>query len=86
LTGAGLSPQLASAAASSLAAFIVGSVQFNLGVDACDPGERRDRRLLYRSRDPAVTPLLVRHADALAETTPFDACLRRELGEQRWTW
>ncbi len=64
--GAGLSPALASAAASSLATFIVGSVQFNLGLDAADPGERRDRRLLYRSRDPAATPLLVRHADVLA--------------------
>jgi TetR/AcrR family transcriptional regulator, tetracycline repressor protein len=63
---AGLSPALASAAASSLATFIVGSVQFNLGLDAADPGERDNRRLLYRSRDPAVTPLLVQHADTLA--------------------
>jgi TetR/AcrR family tetracycline transcriptional repressor len=65
-TGAGLSPALASAAASSLATFIVGSVQFNLGLDAADPGERENRQSLYRSRDPAATPLLVRHADVLA--------------------
>jgi TetR/AcrR family transcriptional regulator, tetracycline repressor protein len=63
---AGLDPALASAAASSLATFIVGSVQFNLGLDATDPSERRNRQRLYRSRDPAVTPLLVQHADALA--------------------
>jgi TetR/AcrR family transcriptional regulator, tetracycline repressor protein len=63
---AGLSPALASAAASSLATFIVGSVLFNLGLDAADPDERHNRRLLYRSRDPAVTPLLVKHADVLA--------------------
>lgn len=67
--GAGLTPRLASAAASSLATFIVGSVQFNLGLDASDPVERRDRLLLFRTRDPAVTPLLVRHADVLAEVT-----------------
>jgi AcrR family transcriptional regulator len=71
-TGAGLSPRLASAAASALATFIVGSVQFNLGLDASDPAERRDRRLLYRSRDPAATPLLVRHADDLAEVSSDD--------------
>jgi AcrR family transcriptional regulator len=71
-TGAGLSPRLASAAASALATFIVGSVQFNLGVDASDPAERRDRRLLYRSLDPAATPLLVRHADVLAEISGDD--------------
>ena len=64
--GAGLSPALASAAASSLATFIVGSVQFNLGLDASDPGERRDRQQLYLSRDPAATPLLVQYADVLA--------------------
>ena len=65
-TGAGLSPALASAAASALATFIVGSVQFNLGLDAADPGERHHRQLLYRSRDPSVTPLLVQQADVLA--------------------
>jgi TetR/AcrR family tetracycline transcriptional repressor len=63
---AGLDPALASAAASALATFIVGSVQFNLGLDATDPSEHEHRRLLYRSRDPAATPLLVQHADALA--------------------
>lgn len=66
LVGAGMSPAVASAAASSLATFIVGSVQFNLGLDASAPGEQGDRRLLYRSRDAALTPLLVRHADVLA--------------------
>jgi AcrR family transcriptional regulator len=71
-TGTGLSPRLAAAAASALATFIVGSVQFNLGTDASDPAERRDRRLLYRSRDPAATPLLVRHADVLAEVSSDD--------------
>jgi TetR/AcrR family transcriptional regulator, tetracycline repressor protein len=71
-TGAGLSPRLASAAASALATFIVGSVQFNLGLDASDPAERRDRRTLYRSQDPAATPLLVRHADVLAEVSSDD--------------
>jgi AcrR family transcriptional regulator len=64
--GAGLSPALASAAASALATFIVGSVQFNLGLDAADPGERRDRQLLYQSRDVTAAPLLVQHADVLA--------------------
>jgi TetR/AcrR family transcriptional regulator, tetracycline repressor protein len=71
-TGAGLSPRLASVAASSLATFIVGSVQFNLGLDASDPDERRHRRLLYESRDAAATPLLVRHADVLAEVGSDD--------------
>ena len=69
--GAGLSPRLASAA-SSLATFIVGSVQFNLGVDASDPEERHDRRLLYGSRDAAAFPLLVQHADVLAEVGSDD--------------
>ena len=71
-TGAGLSPRLASAAASALATFIVGSVQFNLGLDASDPDERRHRRLLYGSRDAAHAPLLVRHADVLAEVDGDD--------------
>ncbi len=71
-TRAGLSPGLAAAAASSLATFIIGSVQFNLGLDASDPGERHHRRLLYTSRDPAVFPLLVRHADILAEVDSDD--------------
>jgi len=66
-TRAGLNPQQAAAAASSLGTFIVGSVQLNLGLDASDPGERDDRRLLYSSRDAAAFPLLVRHADILAD-------------------
>ena len=71
-TGAGLSPRLAAAAASSLATFIVGSVQLNLGLDASDSDERKHRRLLYGSRDSAAFPLLVRHADVLAEVTSDD--------------
>jgi hypothetical protein len=55
-TGAGLSPRLASAAASALATFIVGSVQFNLGLDASDPTERRDQRLLYPIARPGRHP------------------------------
>jgi TetR/AcrR family tetracycline transcriptional repressor len=70
--GAGLSPRLASAAASSLATFIVGSVQFNLGLDASDPDESHDRRRLYGSRDAAAFPLLVQHADVLAEVGSDD--------------
>jgi len=71
-TRAGLSPQLAAAAAFSLATFIVGSVQFNLGLDASHPDERRHRRLLYGTRDAAAFPLLVRHADVLAEVGSDD--------------
>ncbi|MFF5588114.1 TetR/AcrR family transcriptional regulator [Streptomyces hygroscopicus] len=70
--GAGLSPRLASAAASSLATFILGSVHLNLGLDRSDPEESRHLRLLYRSRDPAALPLLVQHADTLAEVTSDD--------------
>jgi TetR/AcrR family transcriptional regulator, tetracycline repressor protein len=65
-TRAGLGPAQAYAAASSLATFIVGSVQFNLGLDASQADERRHRRLLFSSRDPAAVPLLVQHADVLA--------------------
>jgi len=71
-TRAGMSPRLAAAAAYSLATFIVGSVQFNLGLDASQPDERQHRRLLYRSRDAAAFPLLVRHANALAEVSSDD--------------
>jgi TetR/AcrR family transcriptional regulator, tetracycline repressor protein len=71
-TRAGMSPRLATAAAFSLATFIVGSVQFNLGLDASDPVESRHRRLLYSSRDAAAFPLLVRHADVLAEVGSDD--------------
>ncbi|GAA3603739.1 TetR/AcrR family transcriptional regulator C-terminal domain-containing protein [Nonomuraea rosea] len=70
--GAGLSPRLAYAAASSLATFVIGSVHFNLGLDASDPKESRHRRLLYRSRDPAAFPLIVQHADTLAEVSGDD--------------
>ncbi|GAA4553971.1 TetR/AcrR family transcriptional regulator C-terminal domain-containing protein [Amycolatopsis samaneae] len=70
--GAGLSPRLAAAAASSLATFVIGSVRFNLGLDASDSEESRHRRLLYRSRDATALPLLVRHADVLAEVGSDD--------------
>ncbi|MGP3939403.1 TetR/AcrR family transcriptional regulator [Streptomyces sp. 6N106] len=70
--GAGLSPRLASAAASSLATFVLGSVHLNLGLDMSDPQESRHRRLLYRSRDAAAFPLLVQHADTLAEVSSDD--------------
>ncbi|MFE1855855.1 TetR/AcrR family transcriptional regulator [Streptomyces sp. NPDC059489] len=69
---AGLSPRLASAAASSLATFVLGSVRLNLGLDTSDPEESRHRRLLFRSRDAAVFPLLVQYADTLAEVTSDD--------------
>jgi AcrR family transcriptional regulator len=71
-TRAGMSPRLAAAAAYSLATFVVGSVQFNLGLDVSQPGERRHRRLLYGSRDAAAFPLLVRYADVLAEVGSDD--------------
>jgi AcrR family transcriptional regulator len=71
-TRAGMSPRLAAAAAYSLATFIVGSVQFNLGLDASDPAEGRHRRLLYGSQDAAAFPLLVRHANVLAEVGSDD--------------
>ncbi|MGA6158736.1 TetR/AcrR family transcriptional regulator [Stenotrophomonas sp. NPDC087984] len=70
--GAGLSPRLASAAASSLATFVLGSVHLNLGLDMSDPEESRHRRLLFRSRDAAAFPLLVQHADTLAEVSSDD--------------
>jgi TetR/AcrR family transcriptional regulator, tetracycline repressor protein len=71
-TRAGLSPRLASAASSALATFIVGSVQFNLGLDDSQADERRHRRLLYSSRDAAAVPLLVQHADILADVGSDD--------------
>ncbi|MCU1685129.1 MAG: hypothetical protein JWQ81_5868 [Amycolatopsis sp.] len=46
---------------------VIGSLHFNLGLDASDSEESRHRRLLYRSRDAAAFPLLVQHADVLAE-------------------
>lgn len=66
---AGLSPRLASAAASSLATFVLGSVHLNLGLDTSDPDETSHRRLLFRSRDAVAFPLLVQHADTLAEVS-----------------
>ncbi|GAA1923496.1 TetR/AcrR family transcriptional regulator [Streptantibioticus ferralitis] len=69
---AGLSPRHAYAAASSLATFIVGSVQFNQRLDASEADERRHRRLLFGSRDGSALPLLVRHADELADVGSDD--------------
>jgi TetR/AcrR family transcriptional regulator, tetracycline repressor protein len=71
-TQAGLSPRLATAAAYSLATFVVGSVQFNLGLDASDPAESRNRRLLYGFQDPAAFPLLVEHARVVSEVADDD--------------
>ncbi|MFC7106734.1 hypothetical protein ACFQQB_43780 [Nonomuraea rubra] len=47
-------------------------MNFNLGLDSSDPEESRHRRLLYRSRDAAALPLIVQHADALAEVSSDD--------------
>lgn len=69
--GAGLSPGLVAAAASSLATFVISSVYFNLGLDAQDPEEHRHRQL-YRSRDAAAFPLLVQHADILTDVGSDD--------------
>jgi TetR/AcrR family transcriptional regulator, tetracycline repressor protein len=71
-TRAGMSPRLATAAAFAVATFIVGSVQFNLGLDASDPAESHHRRLLYSSQDAEAFPLLVRHADELAQVGSDD--------------
>jgi TetR/AcrR family tetracycline transcriptional repressor len=47
-------------------------LHFNRGLDASDSEESRHRRLLYRSRDAAAFPLLVQHADVLAEVGSDD--------------
>lgn len=47
-------------------------MQLNLGLDASHPDERRDRRLLFGSRDAVALPLIVRHADVLAEMSSDD--------------
>lgn len=70
--GAGFNPKLASAAASSLATYVIGSVHFNIGLDAQDPDENSYRRLLYRSRDASTMPLLVRYADIVADVGSDD--------------
>jgi AcrR family transcriptional regulator len=65
-TGVGLTVREAYAASSALATFVVGSVQFNLGVDGTDPQEQQMRRRLYASLDPRLHPVLVAHADELS--------------------
>jgi AcrR family transcriptional regulator len=62
----GLSFQEAYAAASAFATFVVGSVQFNLGVDTADQEEQRMRRRLYEGLDPQRHPILVAHAEELS--------------------
>ncbi|MFI6899705.1 TetR/AcrR family transcriptional regulator C-terminal domain-containing protein [Nonomuraea sp. NPDC050394] len=64
--GAGLSPRRAAAAAGALATLIIGSVQFNLYLDATDPGERQARQTLYERLDPQTHPRMVRHATDIA--------------------
>ncbi|MEU7858677.1 TetR/AcrR family transcriptional regulator [Nonomuraea sp. NPDC049141] len=62
----GLSVREAYATASAFATFVVGSVQFNLGVDTASPVEQRLRRRLYEGLDPDRYPILVAHADELS--------------------
>lgn len=64
--GIGLSVREAYATASAFATFVVGSVQFNLGVDTTDPEEQRMRRRLYEGLDPHRYPVLVAHAEELS--------------------
>ncbi|MFD1546207.1 TetR/AcrR family transcriptional regulator [Nonomuraea guangzhouensis] len=62
----GLSVREAYATASAFATFVVGSVQFNLGVDTASPMEQGLRRRLYEGLDPDHYPILVAHADELS--------------------
>jgi AcrR family transcriptional regulator len=64
--GIGLSVRDAYATASAFATFVIGSVQFGLGVDSTDPQEQRMRRRLYEGLDPRWHPLLVAHADEVS--------------------
>jgi TetR/AcrR family transcriptional regulator, tetracycline repressor protein len=64
--GIGLSVQEAYATASAFATFVVGSVQFTLGVDTTDTEEQRMRRRLYEGLDPHRYPILVAHAEELS--------------------
>ncbi|MDN3357771.1 TetR/AcrR family transcriptional regulator [Actinomadura sp. DC4] len=65
-TGIGLSLREAYATASAFATFVVGSVQFNLGVDTADPQEQRMRQRLYEGLDPHRHPIMVAHAEELS--------------------
>ena len=58
----GLSVGDAYAAASALATFVVGSVQFNLGVESTDP----DRRRLFESLGKETHPILTAHAEEIS--------------------
>lgn len=51
---------------------MVGSVQFNLGVDTASPEERRMRRRLYEGLDPHRHPLLVANAEELSRVGSHD--------------
>jgi TetR/AcrR family transcriptional regulator, tetracycline repressor protein len=64
--GIGLSFREAYATASAFATFVIGSVQFNLGVDTADPEEQRLRRRLYEGLDPQRYPILVANAEELS--------------------
>ncbi|MFC7383687.1 TetR/AcrR family transcriptional regulator [Sphaerisporangium rhizosphaerae] len=62
----GLSVREAYATASAFATFVVGSVQFNMGVDTANPDEQRLRRRLYEGLDPQRYPILVANAEELS--------------------
>ena len=70
--GIGLSVREAYATASALAAFVVGSVQLNLGVATADPEEQQLRQRLYEGLDPGRYPVLVAHAQELSRVGSSD--------------
>ncbi|SEH03993.1 regulatory protein, tetR family [Nonomuraea solani] len=70
--GIGLTVREAYATASAFATFVVGSVQFNLGVDTADPEEQRMRRRLYEGLDPDRHPILTAHAEELSRVGSRD--------------
>lgn len=72
LMGLGLSVREAYAMASAFATFVVGSVQFNLGVDTASPEEQRLRRKLYEGLDPRRYPILIAHAEELSQVGSGD--------------
>lgn len=49
-----------------MATLVIGSVQFNLYLDATDPGEQQARQALYERLDPQTHPRMVRHATDIA--------------------
>ncbi|MFC4589973.1 TetR/AcrR family transcriptional regulator [Sphaerisporangium corydalis] len=66
-TAIGLSVREAYATASAFATFVIGSVQFTLGVDSTNPDEQRLRRRLYEGLDPRRHPILTAHAEELSQ-------------------